>query len=482
MTVRARWITPLVALTGLLMTVSACSSTHAASPQGARQQAVSPAGQSTALALTGPAASPVTVPPITSSPSGSSTARPSTSDSASTSSVLPDSATPTVPDTPTTSPPPEIPPVATVSATPALGSTDVSPVAPIAISVAQGTISSLTFTNAAEGVAVEGALAADHTSWTLTQPLGYGKTYAVAGTAVGTDGKSVPITGTYSTLRTIEPITTSISPGSGAVVGVGAPVIVRFGLNPKDKALIEKHVIITTTPKVDGSWAWVTHDGDSYPSLDFRPKDFWPAGTKVHVESDIYGLNFSGGYYGGDNAVSDFTIGRNQVTYADAQTHMVTVKRDGTTVATYPASLGMGDNPNSAYGLNKNFVTRSGTYIVMDKQQKILMSNPKPGGGWYYHNVPEYWAVRISNDGEFLHYNDGTTSHQLGHVNITHGCVNLGEADAKAYFEMAIYGDPVVVTGTSVALGPSDGDIYDWAIPWETWSKMSALAPDSIIH
>ena len=46
---------------------------------------------------------------------------------------------------------------------------------------------------------------------------------------------------------------------TGAVVGVAAPVIVHLGYEPADKALIEQHVKITTTPAVEGrtrrSWA-----------------------------------------------------------------------------------------------------------------------------------------------------------------------------------------------------------------------------------
>ena len=37
----------------------------------------------------------------------------------------------------------------------------------------------------------------------------------------------------------------------------------------------------------------------------------------------------------------------------------------------------------------------------------------------------------------------------------------------------AIYGDPVEVTGTDVPLSAEDGDLYDWAVPWEKWVTMS---------
>ena len=56
----------------------------------------------------------------------------------------------------------------------------ISPTAPVTISVSRGTISQLSFTNP-EGTAVNGTLSADQTSWTLAEPLGYGRTYTVAG-------------------------------------------------------------------------------------------------------------------------------------------------------------------------------------------------------------------------------------------------------------------------------------------------------------
>ncbi len=354
-------------------------------------------------------------------------------------------------------------PVAVVTATPALGDTTTSPVEPLTITVAQGTITALTVTSP-EGAPVKGTVSADKTSWTLAEPLGYGKTYTVTGSAVGSDGKTVSISGTYTTVTPTDKITSKISPGDGAVVGVAAPVIVRFGSKPVDKALIEQHVTITTTPHVDGAWAWITHDGDTWPSLDWRPKDYWPAGTTVHVESDLYGLALGGdGQFGGDDVTTDFTIGRNQVVLADANSHTMVVQQNGVTVATYDASYGSGD----VIG-DPNRVTRSGIHIVMDKKETTTMSNPAYG----YTDVTEHWAVRISDNGEFIHQNQATVADQ-GVDNVSHGCVNLSAADAQAYFQSAIYGDPVEVTGTSVQLSPADGDIYDWAIPWSRWTTLA---------
>ena len=365
--------------------------------------------------------------------------------------------------TPPSTPPP---PPAKVAASPAFGDHDISPSQPIKISVANGTITTLTMTNP-DGKAVTGKIAVDGKSWMLGEDLGYDRTYRVSGSVKGANGATVPVTGSYTTVSPADQITTSVSPGDGAVVGVAAPVIVRFGYRVDDKKAVLAAMKITTTPKVEGAWGWVQHDGDKYPSLDWRPKNYWPEGTKVHVESNVYGVHFGGDYFGGDDVTSDFTIGRNQVVTADAKTHLMIVKRDGKTVATYPASLGMGDDPNSEFGLNPQFVSRSGIHVVMDKQETVSMSNGK-----YYQNAVEHWAVRISDNGEFVHANPNTVDVQ-GVKNVTHGCVNLSTENAMAYYQTAIYGDPVEITGTSVKLSASDGDIYDWAIPWSTWSMMS---------
>ena len=98
------------------------------------------------------------------------------------------------------------------------------------------------------------------------------------------------------------------------------------------------------------------------------------------------------------------------------------------------------------------------------------MCNPHYG----YTNVPEHWAVRISNNGEFIHANPDTVGDQ-GNTNVSHGCVNLSADNAEAYYDSAIYGDPVEVTGTNVQLSAADGDIFDWTVSWSEWQALSAL-------
>lgn len=362
---------------------------------------------------------------------------------------------------PTTSSAPPKPPVASVSSTPKAGATAIAPVDPITVTVAKGSIHDIALTNPT-GYQVKGTFSADRTSWKTAEVLGYGKTYTLTGTAIGTDGKNVDISGKYTVVDPKTEVRTTISPGDGTTVGVAMPVMVTFAVKPEDRALIEKNVKVTTDPEVDGAWAWIQHDGGSW-GLDYRPQGYWPAGTKVHVEANVYGLKFADGAYGKTDLTSDFTIGRNQVVKADVNSHQLIVQQDGKTVATYPASYGQGNG-------NPDLTTRSGIHVVNEKFAEKRMSNPK----YHYTNLLEHWAVRISNNGEFIHANPLSVGSQ-GNTNVTHGCVNLSLENAKAYFDSAIVGDPVEVTGTDIPLGPSDGDIFDYAIPWSEWVTLSAL-------
>lgn len=360
----------------------------------------------------------------------------------------------------TTPPPPK--PVVTVSFAPATGATGISPIAPVTVTVTRGTIAQLSLTNAA-GKAVAGALAAGGTSWSTTEVLGYGKTYTWAGTAMGTDGLTAPVTGSFTTLDP-STIGATLNPliKQGSTVGVAMPVMLQFDGKVSDKAAAEKALTVTTSPQAVGSWAWLPDEGIG-SRAHWRPKSYFAAGTTVTVSGKFYGLDLGGGSYGAEDVSSTFAVGRNQVVKADATTHQIVIERNGAAVASYPVSYGKGDVPRN--------VTRSGVHVVNAMDQTVLMTNI-PGG---YQNIEEHWAVRISNNGEFIHANPNTVGVQ-GSANVSNGCINMSNADAQAYFGTAMLGDPVEVTGTSIDLSAADGDIYDWAVSWPTWTSMSALA------
>ncbi|SES25426.1 L,D-transpeptidase [Actinokineospora terrae] len=348
-------------------------------------------------------------------------------------------------------------PSAKVTATPAADAKDVSPGGPITVAVADGALEAVTLTNP-DGKQVKGELAADKKSWAVTEHLGYGKTYTWAGTALGTDGKSVALAGSFTTVKPKRTARASLNTGDGQTYGIAMPVAVVFDAPVKDKAAVEKAMTVTTTPVNEGAWAWLDES-----TAHWRPKEYWKPGTKVEVAVDIYGVDLGGGTYGRDDVTSAFTIGRAQVVKADTKTHRMLVYRDGVQTHDFPASMGLESDPGR--------VTKSGTHVVMSKHATYGMTNPKYG----YENVVVPWAVRVSNNGEFVHGYAGSIPDQ-GKRNVSHGCVNLAPANAKIYYDTALVGDPVEITGSTQQLSKADGDYYDWALSWDKWTSMSGAA------
>jgi lipoprotein-anchoring transpeptidase ErfK/SrfK len=346
-------------------------------------------------------------------------------------------------------------PPAKVTLQPASGAVDVSPVAPVKVTVADGTIESLTLTNPT-GKQVIGRLSADKTSWAVGEPLGYGKTYTWSGTAKGVDGKTAPISGSFTTVTPSGQVDASLNVGDGKTYGIAMPIAVTFDQDVTDKASVQKAMTVTTSVPTEGAWAWLD-DRRAH----WRPKTYWQPGTKVNLVAKLYGTSFGDGRYGAEDRTAHFTIGRSQIVKANTQTHRWVVIRDGKQVADFPASYGLESDPGR--------VTNSGTHVVMSKHETYAMTNPR----YNYENVVVPWAVRISNNGEFAHGYAPSIWAQ-GKENVSHGCANLSPANAKIYFDSAMVGDPVEIVGSTEQLGPEDGDYYDWALTWDQWLAKSA--------
>jgi lipoprotein-anchoring transpeptidase ErfK/SrfK len=359
-------------------------------------------------------------------------------------------------------PEPQAPPAAPkITYKPKAEATDVVPTEPIGIDVENGWFQRVVLSNA-DGKPVAGVINRDRTSFTATEPLGYGAAYTWDGAVVGRDGKAVPLRGNFTTVTPDTQVNGQFQLADGQVVGVAVPIIMQFDASISDKASVEKALTVTTTPPVEGSWAWLPDEvGGS--RVHYRTKDYYPAGTKVNVAAKLYGVPFGDGAFGAQDLTLDIEIGRRQVVKADASSHQIQVITDEGVIMTLPCSYGEADQPRN--------VTRSGIHVVSEKYQDFYMSNPAAG----YSNVHERFAVRISNNGEFIHANPASSGAQ-GNTNVTNGCINLSTSDAQQYFNAAIYGDPVEVTGTSIELSYADGDIWDWAVPWDEWKSMSALS------
>ncbi|MCP2175255.1 L,D-transpeptidase [Williamsia maris] len=335
-----------------------------------------------------------------------------------------------------------------------------SPTAEFAVKVSKGQLNPDVKLTNARGTVVTGALSEDRSTYTVTEPLGYGGTYTWSGSAIGEDRKVVPIEGTVTTLTPQEQVNVVVNIADGQEVGIAVPLILKFDSTVSDKKAVERALTVTTTPPTEGSWAWLPEDNGS--RAHWRSKEYFAPGTKVSMRAKLYGLNHGDGAYGAADVTSDFVIGRSQIVKADATSFKIDVMQGSNVLMTLPCSYGSGD-------LDRN-VTRSGIHVVSEKHEDFYMSNPAAG----YFNIRERFAVRISNNGEFIHANPETTGVQ-GSSNVTNGCINLSLDNAQQYFNVAIYGDPVEVTNTRIPLSEADGDIYDWTFSWDDWKAMSAL-------
>jgi lipoprotein-anchoring transpeptidase ErfK/SrfK len=345
---------------------------------------------------------------------------------------------------------------ATVTAQPANGTADASPTAPVTLTVAEGTITTVQLSNP-EGKPVKGELSADKRTWTVSEQLGYGKAYTWSGTASGANGQQVPITGSFTTVKPKRTDTGELNVGDNKTYGIAMPISLTFSNKVNDKAAVEKALTVEPSVATEGGWAWLDDR-----TVHWRPKEYWKPNTKVTVTAKLYGTSFGNGVYGRADVSSTFTIGRDQRVYADTKAHRLVIKRDGVVINDFPASYGLDSDPGR--------VTQSGIHVVMEKYEIKKMTNEK----YNYQDVPVPWAVRISNNGEFIHGYANSIPDQ-GKRNVSHGCANLSPANAKIYYDMAMTGDPVEVTGSTQQLSADDGAYYDWAFTWDQWTAKSAL-------
>ncbi|GAA4419603.1 Ig-like domain-containing protein [Actinokineospora soli] len=346
---------------------------------------------------------------------------------------------------------------AVITTTPADGAVDVSPVEAISVAVANGELEKVALTNPA-GKQVKGVL--DGATWTASEPLGYGKTYTWSGAVRGDDGERVELTGDFTTATPSSTVHASLNVADDRTYGVAMPIKVTFDPPVTDRAAAERRLTVETSVPTEGSWAWLNGGAAAH----WRPKAYWKPNTQVTVTAKVYGVDLGDGAYGDEDVSAEFTIGRSQIVKADTKTHRMVVIRDGKKVHDFPASYGLESD--------RRRVTRSGTHVVMEKYRVKAMTNPTFG----YSDVEVPFAVRIHNNGEFIHgYADSMWAQ--GKENVSHGCINLSPANAEIYFNSVLTGDPVEVV-SDVPLGEFDadyGDYYDWAIPWSEWQKKSAL-------
>ncbi|MGH3874043.1 MAG: L,D-transpeptidase [Pseudonocardiaceae bacterium] len=345
---------------------------------------------------------------------------------------------------------------AQVMTQPSDSATGINPIAPVRVSVRNGVLDAVALTNPA-GNSVAGQFAPDRSSWTVTEPLAYATIYTWSGTATGIDRQSRAITGSFQTVIPELLISGRLNVADNSTYGIAMPIALTFSSTVIDKAAVQNALSVHPSVPTEGSWAWLDDR-----TVHWRPKTYFAPHTRVSVTAKLYGLAMGAGAFGRADIASTFTIGRSYLLRGDTRTHRLVAYAGGVQVADYPASYGLDSDPGRA--------THSGTHVVMSKHPVYYMSNPR----YHYQDIETHWAVRISNNGEFTHSAPWSVADQ-GRRNVSHGCVNLSLDSAKVVYDAVLPGDPVEIIGSTRQLGPSDGDYYDWTIPWATWVTKSAL-------
>ena len=324
---------------------------------------------------------------------------------------------------------------------------------PVTVEIDGAKLDSVEMTND-EGKEVAGELSEDGTSWTTTENLGYGRTYTLEAKA-GEEELS-------SSFQTVVPTTMTygyLSPQEGSTVGVGQPIAIRFDEPIADRHAAQEAIKVTTEPAVEGAFYWLNNS-----EVRWRPAEYWPSGTTVNVEVDIYGKDLGNGYYGQENNSTNFTIGDRVVAIADDATKTMTIERNGVVENSMPISMGSGTWP-----------TPNGTYMIGDQHQNMVMDSTTYGlaledGGY---KTPVKYATQMSYSGIYVHGAPGAVWAQ-GSQNVSHGCINVTDANAAWFQQNTKRGDIVIVKNTIGGTLPGTDGLGDWNIPWETWKKGNA--------
>ncbi|MBW8698162.1 L,D-transpeptidase 2 [Streptomyces sp. MBT84] len=190
----------------------------------------------------------------------------------------------------------------------------------------------------------------------------------------------------------------TITPQTGTTVGVAMPISVVF-TNPvaaKARATVEKHLKVSASQPVAGAWHWF---GDK--RVDWRPKAYWPSGTKVRIDADMKGVSNGNGRYGVHGYTHTFTIGDDVRADVSVVNHTMKVTRNGQVVRTLSINAGSAEFP-----------TWNGTMAVIDKQEKVHMTSCSVGiscdkGNPNYYDLTLPWDVHLTQTGTYVHYSTG---------------------------------------------------------------------------
>ncbi|MCZ4122095.1 Ig-like domain-containing protein [Streptomyces sp. H39-S7] len=355
--------------------------------------------------------------------------------------------------------------------TPKTGTTNASIASGTKVAVTEGKLTAVAMTEVVSGKAVTGAIAGDGLSWKPAASLDRGKKYKVAATAQDAKGRTVTETSSFGTVSASNSFIGYFTPEDGSTVGVGMPVSIKF-----DKAVTNKKAVESAIKVASSSGQTVVGHWFGSTRLDFRPQEYWKAGSNVTVKLNLDGVEGSTGVYGVQNKDVNFTVGRSQVSTVDAHTKTMTIVRDGKTIKTIPISAGSTEHP-----------TYNGQMVISEKYTQTRMNGDSVGfaGEYDIPDVPH--AMRLSSSGTFIHGNYWGNKSIFGSANTSHGCIGLSDAKGAKdpdtlgawFYNNSVIGDVVVMKNSPDKTVQPDNGLNGWNMTWSAWSAGSALGATS---
>jgi lipoprotein-anchoring transpeptidase ErfK/SrfK len=324
----------------------------------------------------------------------------------------------------------------------------------------QGRLTSVTVTDPA-GNALPGEHIEGGTQWKIPAgALDLATTYDVKVEAIDRFGTPTAQQASFTTIVPSNVLAYDFSLRQGSTYGVGMPVSISFDKPVADRAAVEERLEVTTSTPIEGRWSW---KGDRY--VTYRPKDYWPAGTKVSVAANLRGVEPEPGVFAVDNRSLDFEIGSSMIAVVDADTYTMTVRRNGEVIRTMPITTG-----------KSGWETRSGIKVIMSKERDLVMDAATLGVAKddpEYYRLDVAYAMRVTTSGEFVHSAPWSVASQ-GRANVSHGCVGMSTDNAAWFFNNAKIGDVVQVLNTGRYQDLGNG-ITVWNESWDRWVAGSAL-------
>jgi len=267
----------------------------------------------------------------------------------------------------------------------------------------------------------------------------------------------------FATKRAENTFSASVFPSNAQDhYGIGIPLVVTFDRSIKDKAAVERALVVTSDKEIgEGGWFWA----DSTKVV-FRPRLYWPGHATITLTGDLTGIEGAEGWWG-EKIERTFKTGDPVSLKVNLRKHEMQYLKGGVVEETFPISGG-----------KSGWETPSGTMLITTHESPRRLINPgdpnDPNSeSW---NVEVTYAMRTTQGGVFIH--DATWNYNLGSANTSHGCINMSLADAGKIFRNTDFATPVEATGSRDRVSTSEYLGGYWNYSWPEWKRGSALWTD----